>query len=72
MARGIQRAERLSFEGKLANSAKTADKTFFAHVGGNNRLTARILQLRHPSGFLIKFGQEMAKLLKTIFLGFFR
>ncbi len=65
-SRRILRAERLSFEWKLANSAKTAPKKFFAHVNRNKRLAARILQLRHPS------DQEMAELLKTTFLGFFR
>ncbi len=57
--RRILRAERLSFEWKLANSAKTAPK----------RLPARILQLRHPRGSLINSDQER---LKTTFLGFFR
>ncbi len=36
------------------------------------KLTARILQLRHPSGHLISSDQEMPELLKTTFLGFFR
>ncbi len=44
----------------------------FAHVNRNKRLTARVLQLRHPSGSLINSNQEMAELLKTPFLGFFR
>ncbi len=35
-------------------------------------MTARILQLRHPSGSLINSDQEMGELLKTTFLGFFR
>ncbi len=65
-------AERLSIEWKLANSAKTAHKKIFAHVNGSKRLTARILQLRHSSGSLINSDQEMAGLLKTTFLGFFR
>ncbi len=38
----------------------------------NKRLTARILQLRRPSGSLINSDQEMVELLKTTFLGFFR
>ncbi len=38
----------------------------------NKRLTARILQLRHPSGSLINSDQEIADFLKTTFLGFFR
>ncbi len=71
-SREILRAERLSFEWKLANSAKNAPQKFFAHVNRNKRLTARILQLRHPSGSLINSDHEMAELLKTTFLGFFR
>ncbi len=47
-------------------------QNFFAHVNRNKRLTARILQLRHPNGSLINSDQEMAALLKTTFLGFFR
>ncbi len=35
-------------------------------------MTARNLQLRHPSGSLINSDQEMAELLKATFLGFFR
>ncbi len=35
-------------------------------------MTARILQLRHPSGSLINSDQEIAELLKTTLLGFFR
>ncbi len=67
----ILRAERLSFEWKLANSAKTAPKKNFAHVNRNKRLTEHILLLRHSSGFLINCDQERAKLLQTTFLGFF-
>ncbi len=69
-SRRILRAERLSFEWKLANSAKTVPKTFFAHVNRNKRMTARIL-LRRPYSSLINSDQEMAELLKTTFLGFF-
>ncbi len=35
-------------------------------------MTARILQLRHPSGSLINSEQEMAELLKATVLGLFR
>ncbi len=63
-SRRILRAELLSLEWKLANSAKTA------HVNRSKRLTACIPQLRHPSGSLINSDQEMAELLKTTFLGF--
>ncbi len=35
-------------------------------------MTARTLHLRHPSGSLINSDQEMAELLNTTFLGFFR
>ncbi len=55
--------------GKLS---KDCPQTFFAHVNRNKRLTARILQLRHPSGSLVNSDQGMAELLKTTFLGFFR
>ncbi len=44
----------------------------FVHANRNQKLTARILQLRHPSGSLINSDQEMVELLKTTFLGFFR
>ncbi len=71
-SRRILRAERFSFEWKLANSAKIAPKFYFAHVNGNKRMTARILQLHHPSGSLINSDQEMTELLKTTYLGFFR
>ncbi len=54
--------------GKLS---KDCPQKFFAHVNRNKRLTARILQLRHPSGSLINSDQELAELLKTTFLGFF-
>ncbi len=57
---------------KLANSAKTTPKKMFAQVNRNKRYTARILQLRHPSGSLKNSDQEMAELPKTTFLGFFR
>ncbi len=50
----------------------TAPQKFFAHVNRNKRLTARILQLRHPSGSLINSDQEMTELLNATFLGFFR
>ncbi len=70
-SRRILRAERLSFEWKRENSAKTAPKKIFAHVNRNKRLTAPILQLRHPSGSLINSDQVMAELLRTAFLGFF-
>ncbi len=63
----ILRAERLSKE-----LSKDCSQKFFAHVNRNKRLAARILQLRHPSGSLISSDQEMAELLKTAFLGFFR
>ncbi len=52
--------------------SKDCPQIFFAHVNRNKRLTARILQLRHPSGSLVNSDQEMADLLKTTFLGFFR
>ncbi len=71
-SRRILQAEHFSFEWKLANSAKTASKKLFAHVDRNKRMTACILQLRHPSGSLKNSNQEMAELLKTTFLGFFR
>ncbi len=58
----------ISLEWKLANSAKAASKKIFPHVNRNIRLTARILQLRHPSGSLINSDQEMAELLITTFL----
>ncbi len=35
-------------------------------------MTVRIPQLRHPNGFLINSGQEMAGLLKSTLLDFFR
>ncbi len=53
-------------------SWQTFKQFFYAHVNRNKRLTARILQLRHPCGSLINSDQEMAELLKTTFLGFFR
>ncbi len=55
--------------GKLS---KDCPQKFFAHVNRNKRLTACILQLRHPSGSLINSDQEMAELFKTTFLGFLR
>ncbi len=55
--------------GKLSNDCP---KNFFTQVNKSKRLTARILQLHHPSGSLINSDQEMSELLKTTFLGFFR
>ncbi len=55
--------------GKLS---KGCPQNFFAYVNRNKRLNVRILQLRYPSGSLINSDQEMAELLKTTFLGFFR
>ncbi len=55
--------------GKLS---KDYPQKFFAHVNRNKRLTARILQLRHPSDSLINSDKKMVELLKTTFLGFFR
>ncbi len=58
--------------GNLQTLLKPTPNTFFAHVERNKRLTVRILQLRHPNGSLINSGQEMAELLKTTLLDFFR
>ncbi len=71
MSERILLAERLSYEWKLANSAKTAPKKIY-HVNRNQLLNARILQLRHPSSFLLNSNQETANLLKTTFIGFIR
>ncbi len=57
--------------GKLQTQLRLP-QTFFVHVNRNKRLIARILLLCHPSGSLINSYQEMAELLKTTFLGFFR
>ncbi len=58
--------------GNWQTQQRLLQKNFYAHVNRNKQLTARILQLRHPSGFLINSDQELAELLKTTFLGFFR
>ncbi len=52
--------------------SKDCPQKIFAHVNRNKQLTARVLQLRNPSGSLVNFDQEMAELLKTTFPGFFR
>ncbi len=49
-SRRILRAERLSYEWKLANSAKLAPKKCFAHVNRNKRMGTRIQRLLHPGG----------------------
>ncbi len=70
-SRRILRAEVFHSNGKLQTQIRLL-QTFFAHVNRNKRLIVRILQLSHPSVPLINSDQEMAELLKTTFLGFFR
>ncbi len=57
--------------GNLQTQLKLSQNCF-AHVNRNKRLTACIMQLLHFSGSLINSYQEVAELIKTTFLGFFR
>ncbi len=71
-SRRALRAERLSYEWKLANSAKLAPQKNFAHVNRNKRMGTRIQRLLHPDGSPATTDQEMADLLKLKFQGFYR
>ncbi len=62
-SRRILRAERLSYEWKLAHSAKLAPKKIFAHVNRNKRMGTRIQRLLHPDGSPAATDQKMAALL---------
>ncbi len=64
--------ERLSYEWKLANSAKLASKIFFAHVNHNQRMGTRIQRLLHPDVSPATTDQEMVDILKQTFQGFCR
>ncbi len=66
----ILRADRLSDEWKLANSAKLAPKNFFAHINRNRRMGIRIQRLLHPNDAPATTDQEKADLLEQTFQGF--
>ncbi len=67
-----RRAEHLSYEWKLANSAKLTPQKILAHVNRNKRMETRIQCLLHPDGSPATTDQEMADLLKQIFQCYYR
>ncbi len=68
----ILRAERLSYEWKLANSAKLASKKCFTHENRNKRMGTRIQRPLHPDASSATTDQQMTDLLKQTFQGFYR